>query len=105
MSSGLTAERIHYPQLELAQLEDNGMADDNINPSELSDGFIIDHWLTTIEVAEMHQMTTQAVVDAIHRGVLIGKKIGGKFRGQWYVEPESAAKFEKGKTGPKRDKK
>lgn len=67
-----------------------------------SDGYIIDHWWTTARVVEETELThAQSVVDAIKAGRLRGKKIGSKYRGQWYIDPASAQSFRRDAKGRK----
>lgn len=68
-----------------------------------SDGYVVDHWITTAQAAKRIGMTTQSVIDACRAGRLRAKKVGDKYRGIWYIDPEAADEYQKGNTGPKPD--
>lgn len=55
-----------------------------------SDGYVLDHWLTTKQAADKLKVkSVQAVQGLIRREKLRAKKIGSERRGEWRIDPQS----------------
>ena len=95
---GTSALKLESPHHKFGSGEDSSMAHEQDFPS---DGYIYEHWWTTEKAASEIGMSKQAVILAIQRGRLRGKKIGDKYRGEWRIDPEAAKRYEKSERGPK----
>ena len=58
-------------------------------------GEIYEHWLTTAQVAQMHNMTVSAVHYLCAENKLRAIKIGSKRRGEWRIDPISARNYKR----------
>lgn len=64
---------------------------DNFPPLE----YILDNWLSTADVAAMHDLGAANVRDLCERGTLRCKQIAGR----WFVDPASAREYVPGLRG------
>jgi hypothetical protein len=60
-------------------------------------GVIYETWLTTAQVAEMHDMSTSAVVYLCSHDRLRATKVGsmGRGGGEWRIDPDSAKNYKR----------
>ena len=58
-------------------------------------GEIYETWLTAKAVAEMHNMTVRSVQYLCKVERLRAVKIGSQYRGEWRIDPKSAAAYKR----------
>ena len=62
--------------------------------------YILSHWLSTTEAAEIMDLDVRTVSEYCGYGKFNAMKIGGR----WYVDPASARSFQKSRRGGSRKK-
>jgi len=56
-------------------------------------GVIYETWLTTAQVAEMHDMDMSSVAYLCRKKILRSVKFGGEQRGEWRIDPIAARQY------------